>query len=55
MELKISTRSIVIADKKTEVIEKANNEPPLFQGCQRSVAVITCASHAQGPRFEPGR
>ena len=21
----------------------------------RSVAVITCASHAQGPRFEPGR
>ena len=21
----------------------------------RSVVVITCASHAQGPRFEPGR
>ena len=21
----------------------------------RSVAVITCASHAQGPRFDPGR
>ena len=23
--------------------------------CFRSVAVITCASHAQGPRFDPGR
>ena len=23
--------------------------------CFRSVVVITCASHAQGPRFEPGR
>ena len=21
----------------------------------RSVVVITCASHAQGPRFDPGR
>ena len=21
----------------------------------RGVAVITCASHAQGPRFDPGR
>ena len=26
-----------------------------FQGCFRSVVVITCASHAQGPRFDPGR
>ena len=24
-------------------------------GCFRGVAVITCASHAQGPRFDPGR
>ena len=23
--------------------------------CLRSVAVITCASHAQGPQFDPGR
>ena len=23
--------------------------------CFRSVVVITCASHAQGPRFDPGR
>lgn len=27
----------------------------LPQGCFRSVVVITCASHAQGPRFDPGR
>ena len=25
------------------------------QRCFRGVAVITCASHAQGPRFDPGR
>ena len=28
---------------------------PTVHGSFRSVAVITCASHAQGPRFEPGR
>ena len=27
----------------------------LFQIRFRSVVVITCASHAQGPRFDPGR
>lgn len=25
------------------------------QGCFRSVVVITCASHAQGPQFDPGQ
>ena len=27
----------------------------MYQRCFRSVVVITCASHAQGRRFEPGR
>ena len=31
----------------------SNREP--FDNSFRSVVVITCALHAQGPRFEPGR
>ena len=27
----------------------------LLASCSRGVVVITCASHAQGPRFDPGR
>ena len=32
-----------------------HSKVPLFWISFRSVVVITCASHAQGPRFEPGR
>ena len=28
---------------------------PILAACSRGVVVITCASHAQGPRFDPGR
>lgn len=55
MDLKISAKDIIIADRLTKVLTYLSRYESLSLSSQRSVAVITCASHAQGPRFDPGR
>ena len=40
---------------KTENEKKCNKPTAQHMMCFRGVVVITCASHAQGPRFDTGR
>ena len=40
-------------EKKTFFLNFSSSISPCH--CSRGVVVITCASHAQGPRFDPGR
>ena len=50
-----SSMSLLNSAICTRIQNKTSYFSPISQGCFRSVVVITCASHAQGPRFDPGR